>query len=196
MAIAPGKNAFNTKFDDDSLRLNVKGATLSNIYRRLNPDEPSYTVTGSGGGGTHMYHWSEPRALTNRERARLQTFPDNYRFYGTGPSVRRQIGMAVPPEGAQVVIEALLRTMDGVEYDSVAPSLDVDELIRSYELSESAIDVQGALELDGGVSLPRLGGLIRGDGEADSGPSGGIGAFRSSESRLAVMTPPGSLAMV
>ena len=40
----------------------------------------SYTVTGSGGGGTHIYHWSEPRALTNRERARLQTFPDTYEF--------------------------------------------------------------------------------------------------------------------
>ena len=34
--------------------------------------------TGSGGGGTHLYHWSENRALTNRERARLQTFDDDY----------------------------------------------------------------------------------------------------------------------
>lgn len=145
-AIAPGKNAFNTEFDDDSLKLNVKGVTLSNIYRRLSADEPSYTVTGSGGGGTHMYHWSEPRALTNRERARLQTFPDNFRFFGGNPSVRRQIGMAVPPEGAQTVVEAMLRTMDGTAYDSVRPSLDTDELILAYELSEHAAEAKAHLD--------------------------------------------------
>lgn len=44
---------------------------------RLDPNKPAYTVTGSG-GGTHVYYWSENRALTNRERARLQTFPDDF----------------------------------------------------------------------------------------------------------------------
>ncbi|MGP9695024.1 DNA cytosine methyltransferase [Brachybacterium sp. AOP25-B2-12] len=131
-AIAPGRNAFNTEFKDPALKLNVRGVTLSNIYRRLEPDAPSYTVTGSGGGGTHMYHWAEPRALTNRERARLQTFPDSFRFLGSEPSVRRQIGMAVPPEGAKVVVDALLRTLDGVAYPSVDASVDVEELIASY----------------------------------------------------------------
>lgn len=145
-AIPAGKNAFNTVFKDESLRLNVKGVTLSNIYRRLARDEPSYTVTGSGGGGTHMYHWDEPRALTNRERARLQTFPDRFRFLGGTPSVRRQIGMAVPPEGAQVVLEAMLRTMDGTPYAETRPSIDADELIRAYELAEHAEAAQIHLE--------------------------------------------------
>ena len=53
----------------EHLKLNVKGAKLSQIYKRLDPDKSSYTVTGSGGGGTHIYHYDEPRALTNRERA-------------------------------------------------------------------------------------------------------------------------------
>lgn len=145
-AILPGKNAFNTDFEDESLRLNVKGVTLSNIYRRLDPNEPSYTVTGSGGGGTHMYHWEAPRALTNRERARLQTFPDWFRFLGGSPSVRRQIGMAVPPEGAQVVLEAMLKTLDGTQYDSVPPSIDADELIRAFELAEQAKETQFRLK--------------------------------------------------
>ena len=133
--IAPGKNAFNTEFDEDSgLRLNVKGATLSNIYRRLHPDEPAYTVTGSGGGGTHMYHWDEPRALTNRERARLQTFPDDFTFVGGRQSVRRQIGMAVPPQGAAMLFRALLNTMDGIEYavDPDGPNIDADGLVAAY----------------------------------------------------------------
>ena len=52
----------------EELRLKVKGAKISQIYKRLDPNKPAYTVTGSGGGGTHMYHYSEPRALTNREK--------------------------------------------------------------------------------------------------------------------------------
>ena len=107
------------------LRLNVKGARLSQIYRRLDSSKPAYTITGSGGGGTHVYHWAENRALTNRERARLQTFPDDFVFCGTKESVRKQIGMAVPCDGAQIILEALLKTLQGIEYDSVAPSVDV-----------------------------------------------------------------------
>lgn len=111
----------------DELKLNVKGARLSQIYRRLDSKKPAYTITGSGGGGTHVYHWSEPRALTNRERARLQTFPDDFVFCGSKESVRKQIGMAVPCDGAQIILEALLKTFEGVDYKSVAPSVGVFE---------------------------------------------------------------------
>lgn len=80
---------------------------MSHIYKKLKRDEPSYTVTGSGGGGTHVYHFAENRALTNRERARLQTFPDEYNFSGGKESIRRQIGMAVPVEGAARIMVAV-----------------------------------------------------------------------------------------
>jgi len=116
--IGPGENAWNSKIPE-KLKLNVKSAKLSQIYKRLHPDKPSYTITGSGGGGTHGYHWIENRALTNRERARLQTFPDSFVFEGSKESVRRQIGMAVPPKGAQIIIEAVLKTFAGVYYDWV-----------------------------------------------------------------------------
>jgi len=106
--IKPGQNAFTATLPD-RLKLRMKsGATISQIYRRLRPDQPSYTVTGSGGGGTHLYHWDEPRALTNRERARLQTFPDSFCFYGGKESVRKQIGMAVPPLGAEIIFRAVI----------------------------------------------------------------------------------------
>jgi len=109
--IKPGENAFTANMPDH-LRLKMKsGAKISQIYRRLVPDRPSYTVTGSGGGGTHLYHWDEPRALTNRERARLQSFPDDFVFCGGKESVRKQIGMAVPPEGARVIFSAVLKTL-------------------------------------------------------------------------------------
>lgn len=124
--IRPGQNAFNAALPEH-LQLNVKGAKISQIYRRLDPDKPAYTVTGSGGGGTHMYHWSEPRALTNRERARLQTFPDDFRFSGSKESVRRQIGMAVPCKGAEIIFEAVLKTFAGIPYSSVAGNLRVED---------------------------------------------------------------------
>lgn len=119
--IGPGQNVWNAELDED-LKLNVKGAHLSQIYRRLHPDEPSYTVTGSGGGGTHVYHWCEPRALTNRERARLQTFPDDYVFYGSTSEVRRQIGMAVPVLGARVILDGILRSIAKQPYEHQEPT--------------------------------------------------------------------------
>jgi len=120
--IKPGGNAWSEDIPQ-GLRLNVKGAKLSNIYKRLHPDEPAYTVTGSGGGGTHMYHWEEHRALTSRERARLQTFPDDYVFLGGKESARKQIGMAVPPKGMAVIFEALLKSFAGIDYKSVNSNL-------------------------------------------------------------------------
>lgn len=121
--IKPGQNAFTADLPED-LKLNVKGAKISQIYKRLDPDKPSYTITGSGGGGTHVYHYSEARALTNRERARLQTFPDSYFFQGSKESVRKQIGMAVPCRGAQIIFEAVLKTFAGIDYESVPANIN------------------------------------------------------------------------
>ncbi len=126
-AIPPGENAWYEGIPEE-LRLNVKGAKLSNIYKRLHPNLPAYTVTGSGGGGTHMYHYDEPRALTNRERARLQTFPDDYNFQGKKEDVRKQIGMAVPPFGAKIIIEAILKAFAGIDYPYIEPKWNIDEI--------------------------------------------------------------------
>jgi DNA (cytosine-5)-methyltransferase 1 len=122
--IKPGQNAFTANLPKH-LQLNVKGAKISQIYKRLDPSKPAYTVTGSGGGGTHIYHWSEPRALTNRERARLQTFPDDFIFSGSKESVRKQIGMAVPPKGVKVIFDAVLKTFAGIEYPHTSPNIEV-----------------------------------------------------------------------
>lgn len=122
LALRPGENAFSDSLPRE-LQLNVRGARISQIYRRLDPNQPAYTVTGSGGGGTHVYHWSEPRALTNRERARLQSFPDSFVFEGRKEAVRRQIGMAVPPEGAAAVFSAIFQCLLGKQYPSVPASL-------------------------------------------------------------------------
>jgi DNA (cytosine-5)-methyltransferase 1 len=118
--IPPGKNAWYEGLPKH-LRLNVKTARMSQIYKRLDPNRPSYTITGSGGGGTHGYHWKENRALTNRERARIQTFPDDFVFEGSKEEVRKQIGMAVPVEGARAIVEAVLKTFAGIPYKWIEP---------------------------------------------------------------------------
>ena len=107
--IAPGENYRAIPKDHP---LAVKGL-ISHVYRRLDPDRPAYTVIAGGGGGTHGYHHREPRRLSNRERARLQSFPDQFVFEGgegrsTYPRVRRQIGNAVPPTAGQVIVQALV----------------------------------------------------------------------------------------
>lgn len=87
--------------------LYVKGM-ISHVYRRIHPNEPAKTIIAAGGGGTWGYHYPEPRPLTNRERARLQSFPDDFVFMGNITEVRRQIGNAVPPEGVRLLARRLL----------------------------------------------------------------------------------------
>lgn len=123
----------------DAIRRNIEwcrlhvntGSKMSHIYKRLVADKPAYTITGSGGGGTHVYHWEEPRALTNRERARLQSFPPDFVFCGSKEQVRKQIGMAVPPEGAKIIFKAILDTFAENEYPSLAQP--------SYELMDEEV---------------------------------------------------------
>ncbi|MDD7219780.1 MAG: DNA (cytosine-5-)-methyltransferase [Clostridia bacterium] len=124
--IKPGENVWQAeerlgdKFPEE---LKIKTKTkISQIYRKLDPDKPAYTVTAAGGGGTYMYHWDN-RELTNRERARIQTFPDNYEFIGKYSSVRKQIGMAVPCRLSEIVTTAVLNSFAGISYSWVEPNL-------------------------------------------------------------------------
>ncbi|HFS66785.1 MAG TPA: DNA cytosine methyltransferase [Bacteroidetes bacterium] len=98
-------------FKDLPPELAIKGL-MSNIYRRLDRKKPAYTVLASGGGGTWTYHYEEPRALTNRERARLQTFPDDLIFKGSNTEVRRQIGNAVPAVGVYPFAKEIERILN------------------------------------------------------------------------------------
>lgn len=95
----------------------VKGM-ISHVYRRLHPDKPSTTIIAGGGGGTWGYHYKEPRPLTNRERARLFCFPDDFIFEGNIAQVRKQIGNAVPPQGVRLVAAELMKLFNGT-YEKV-----------------------------------------------------------------------------
>ena len=123
--IKPGQNVWQAEAEGvlpEELRIKTR-TKISQIYRKLDPDKPSYTITAAGGGGTFGYHWTN-RELSNRERARIQTFPDTYEFVGKYSSVRRQIGMAVPCKLSEVVTKAILNSFAKIEYPWVKPNLD------------------------------------------------------------------------
>lgn len=106
--IPPGGNF---KFVEET-EWQVKGL-MSGIYRRIHPLIPSPTVIAYGGGGTWGYHYRKERAvMTNRERARLQTFPDWYLFEGSRQDMRAQIGEAVPPLAANKIAEAVDKVLE------------------------------------------------------------------------------------
>lgn len=104
----------NHKFVDGT-KWSVKGRGMSLVYRRIHPLKPSYTVVAKGGGGTWGYHYKRSRGrLTNRERARLQTFPDDFIFTGSKTEVRSQIGESVPPLLGRKIGEIVAKILEGV----------------------------------------------------------------------------------
>ena len=100
---------------------------ISHVYRRIHRNEPSKTIIAQGGGGTWGYHYPENRPLTNRERARIQSFPDDFIFVGNTTEVRRQIGNAVPPVGVHAVAEALRPLFEG-NYERIDLQAKLQEL--------------------------------------------------------------------
>jgi len=79
------------------------GGSRSTYYGRLHPDLPSYTITtyfnrpGNGCNIHYDYEGDQHRLISQREAARLQSFPDSFVFHGNRAAVNEQIGNAVPP---------------------------------------------------------------------------------------------------
>lgn len=81
-----------------------------NKWWKLNPTMPSRTLTAHMGKDTYSHiHWdsAQKRTVSVREAARLQSFPDTFRFSGAMNAAFRQIGNAVPPLLAKAVAERL-----------------------------------------------------------------------------------------
>lgn len=104
-AIKPGKN-FHSLDAELKTTYSDPTRTQNTIYLRLNPDEPSGTVVN-----VRKSMWIHPtldRAVTVREAARLQSFPDKFKFIGTKDSQYQQVGNAVPPKLAQGIADIVL----------------------------------------------------------------------------------------
>ena len=98
---------------DDELKTNTYtdvSRTQNTIYLRLNYDAPSGTVIN-----VRKSMWIHPtldRAISVREAARLQTFPDSFVFCGTKDKQYQQVGNAVPPIMAEAIAEELAKSLE------------------------------------------------------------------------------------
>lgn len=85
---------------------------FSSCYSRLAADEPSTTLTVNfvHPASNRCIHPTQDRALTPREGARIQSFPDRFRFEGNVAQVVKQIGNAVPPIVGETIAQAILQS--------------------------------------------------------------------------------------
>ena len=103
----------DTRYSDlpDHLR-RYRADTFDDKYKRHGRNELARSITAHIAKDGYWYiHPTEDRTFTVREAARLQTFPDRYRFAGNRTHAYRQIGNAVPPMLAERIGGALLRTI-------------------------------------------------------------------------------------
>lgn len=109
-AIKQGQNFHSL---DDKLKTNTytdASRTQNTIYLRLDYDEPSGTVVN-----VRKSMWIHPtldRAISVREAARLQTFPDSFVFCGSKDKQYQQVGNAVPPIMAKSIAKKLAQTLN------------------------------------------------------------------------------------
>ena len=121
MSVKPGESNFGfaeTVFGDLSLachrRLDEKGKRgFGDVYTRIDPDRPSPTITtrfySVSNGRFGHYNQEQVRGLSLREGAILQSFPDEYEFYGSGmETIAKMIGNAVPPRLSAFMAQWLL----------------------------------------------------------------------------------------
>lgn len=95
-----GKNYINELVDKGIIPEEYRLTSgYDNTYGRLIENQPSTTITNnmSTPSGLRCIHYCENRALTPREGARIQSFPDWFEFVGTKKDITTQIGNAVPP---------------------------------------------------------------------------------------------------
>lgn len=100
-----GENFHNL---DEALKINTytdASRTQKTIYLRLNYDEPSGTVVNVR--KSMWIHPTQDRAVSVREAARLQTFPDSFVFCGSKDKQYQQVGNAVPPIMAKAIAKKL-----------------------------------------------------------------------------------------
>ena len=80
-------------------------------YIKYASDKPSVCVTGDM---RKIFHYEQNRALTVRELAKLQSFPDDFVFKGNRISQQQQVGNSVPPKMAEAIAKVIIKMSKNV----------------------------------------------------------------------------------
>ena len=80
-------------------------------WTRMNSNKPCFTIDT---GHNHHFHYKENRVPTVRESARIQSFPDNFKFTGIKTRQLKQVGNAVPPLLAQAIAGKISELLRGI----------------------------------------------------------------------------------
>lgn len=106
--IPPGKNYFAlTSRDNYPKPVFEANKRFWSFLLKLDPFLPSWTIPAQPGPWVGPFHWNN-RRLRAREIASIQTFPENYQFFGNRRSIQKQIGNAVPPLLGKAMVEFLI----------------------------------------------------------------------------------------
>ncbi len=112
-----GRNDFNALVDAGEIdKKYYLTSGYKNTYGRLEENKPSTTITNnlSTPSGLRCIHYSQDRALTSREGARIQSFPDWFYFEGKSRAeINTQIGNAVPPLMAMAIARIIEKVLGG-----------------------------------------------------------------------------------
>ena len=109
---------------------------FSSCYSRLDADRPSTTLTVNfvHPASNRCIHPYQHRALTPREGARIQSFPDAFVFRGSSAQIVKQIGNAVPPLLGKTLAEAIVASEESV---GIAPRKRLAKSARVSTVAEA-----------------------------------------------------------
>ncbi|OWR33158.1 DNA cytosine methyltransferase [Saccharibacillus sp. O23] len=127
MMLQPGQNFHHL---DESFKNTYSNPnrTQNTVYLRLKYNAPSGTVLNAR--KSMWIHPIQNRAISIREAARLQTFPDDFIFRGAKDAQYQQVGNAVPPLLGRAVADRLLMYLDRV------PTQSLESIIKPLELAD------------------------------------------------------------
>lgn len=100
-----------------------------NKWRKMEPDQPARTLMAHLGKDSYShihYDSRQKRTISVREAARLQSFPDGFKFFGTMNPAFKQIGNAVPPLMAKALASTILKEISGGNYNGKTGDQEAD----------------------------------------------------------------------
>lgn len=122
-------------------------------YIRYERKKPSITITGDM---RKVFHYNQNRALSPRELARIQSFPDSFIFQGTSISMQQQIGNAVPPLLGKAIagsVKQALKMQNRSSYPKVN-YIGSKERLSTWIVDNIPEDTKSVLDLfSGGASV-------------------------------------------